>query len=66
MTFELLRYIFHCIEGLLAERAGWLAAVTVDCDLVGFIAALQVVYNSYFFFAKLDVAERTGIISVVR
>ena len=40
MTIRLLHYIFLCIEVPLAERADWLAAVTVDYDLVGFIAAL--------------------------
>ena len=65
MTIDLLLYIFLCIEGVLAERAGWLTAATVDYDLVGFIAALQMVYNFYFF-VKLNMAERTGIISVVR
>ena len=65
MTIDLLHYIFLCIKGPLTERADWLAAVTVDCDLVGFIAALQMVYN-LFFFVKLYMAERTGIIFVVR
>ena len=65
MTIDMLHYIFLCIEGVLAERAGWLTAATVDCDLVGFIAALQMVYN-LFFFVKLYMAERTGIIFVVR
>ena len=65
MTIDMLHYIFLCIEGVLAERAGWLTAATVDYDLVGFIAALQMVYNLSFFI-KLDMAERTGIICVIR
>ena len=60
MTIDLLHYIFLCIKGPLTERADWLAAVTVDCDLVGFIAALQMVYNFYFFLSNLTWQKGQG------
>ena len=65
MIRDMPQYIFLCIEGLLAEGTGALTDARLNCDLVGFITALQMVYN-LFFFIKLDLAERTGIIFVVR